>query len=1045
MKKSLSAILSLAMAFSMFSSVALGAEVGKDSSSFSDLKDLDAATKAKFDAMISAGVFEGVSDGVFGLNDKMNRAQFAKVAALIFKLNVDTSLTTSTFSDVKADDPANGYALPYIEALKAAGLTNGYAPGQYNPAGEVTKQELAAFLLRGLGLDAQAKATPGVNDQTVSDWAKGYVALAIQKNILSNGADGTFGGTSAATRDLLVVASYAAQEQYKSINKPEKASVASAKAVGVQKVEVKLDRDVDTEKATLTLKKGSATIATTVAWSEDKTTATLTLTDAKISAGDYTVTLGGLDAAAVDKTVASFTAENEKLTSIDFLTTSDTIAYADAVLLKLAAKNQYGENASFSAGSYSVYTAGATFTKITKDDNGQLLLTLDTNTPDTTQSISIIPVTIVNNDQYLTVTKNFKLGVAPILTKLELGEAKYSNNKDAITGQGDNATFDLNLFDQYGGQITYDSPTFRNNSTFSVIWNQYVGTNSNNRSVVTDVVEDNGNNIPRLKLSLNENVDKSGEYTFTVTNQAATATGKVKIQSTKIATKVELGDFNDVIAAGDNDAYIPIVAYDAEGNRLSVDDLTSNVNLNRIRLTVSGAQSSGIETTGANKGSVRLTSITDTAKGSISVTAVIASANVTSTATRTYTIADVRVPDRIKEVKAPAKSAVAGAYSSFQYVVLDQYGKQMDYNKETTGTGNAVSVGQGNVTYSVYVALTGGTNFELARDDDNGARILSSGQSTTYGGAQEWTTTSFRAFNEGFRIKALPGSEGQEAKLTLAIRKTTRTGPNAGTIDIATTTKTIEGAPAANASNNEDYTYTLNTIGDLYYAGDSGLATVVGDVYGPDITNPIASPFKKRVTITVKNAAGDVVAVPDNFIESITSSNQVAARVGINGAGKAYVMGNKVGTSTITVSYRNNKGELKTASTTVTTKNEPVTITKIEALNKKVQVGAGPQNIADGFFNANEPTLTKGLMNLKVWDQYGVTYDGNTIKNFNSLLGLVFSVENITLKNSNQAPSANDAVTINGNVVTIGTNVASFDIIATAPNGQSVSTEVNVR
>ncbi len=180
----------------------------KTSADFADLKDLDAATKAKFDAMISAGVFDGVAEGTFGLNDKMNRAQFAKVAALIFDLDVNSDAKTSSFTDVKADDKANGYALPYIEAVKAAGITDGYGEGTYNPAGEVTKEQLATFLVRGLGMKEEAKATPGVNDATVSDWAKGYVALALEKKLLTNGADGTFGGTSNATRDQLVLSSY---------------------------------------------------------------------------------------------------------------------------------------------------------------------------------------------------------------------------------------------------------------------------------------------------------------------------------------------------------------------------------------------------------------------------------------------------------------------------------------------------------------------------------------------------------------------------------------------------------------------------------------------------------------------------------------------------------------------------------------------------------------------------------------------------------------------------------------------------------------------
>ncbi|MGO4374533.1 S-layer homology domain-containing protein, partial [Paenibacillus sp. MCAF20] len=82
----------------------------KTSADFSDLKDLDAATKAKFDALISAGVFDGVSEGTFGLKDEMNRAQFAKVAALIFNLKVDSNLTESSFKDVSEDGPG-GYAL----------------------------------------------------------------------------------------------------------------------------------------------------------------------------------------------------------------------------------------------------------------------------------------------------------------------------------------------------------------------------------------------------------------------------------------------------------------------------------------------------------------------------------------------------------------------------------------------------------------------------------------------------------------------------------------------------------------------------------------------------------------------------------------------------------------------------------------------------------------------------------------------------------------------------------------------------------------------
>ncbi len=190
--------------------------LAKTSADFSDLKDLDAATKAKFDALINAGIFDGVSDTTFGLKDEMNRAQFAKVAALIFGLQVDTKLKTSSFSDVKADDAANGYALPFIEAVKSAGITNGVSEGKFNPAGTVTKEQLATFLVRGLGVEDKVSSTPGVNDSTVSDWAKGYVALALELKLLKGDADGKFGGTTNATRDLLVLGAYEAKDVYES-------------------------------------------------------------------------------------------------------------------------------------------------------------------------------------------------------------------------------------------------------------------------------------------------------------------------------------------------------------------------------------------------------------------------------------------------------------------------------------------------------------------------------------------------------------------------------------------------------------------------------------------------------------------------------------------------------------------------------------------------------------------------------------------------------------------------------------------------------------
>ncbi|MFC5451403.1 S-layer homology domain-containing protein [Paenibacillus aestuarii] len=1016
MKKSLSVVLSATVALSMFSSVAFG----KTSADFTDLKGLDAATQAKFDAMISAGIFDGVSDTTFGLKDEMNRAQFAKVAALIMGLDINKDLTTSSFEDVKADDPANGYALPYIEALKTAGVTDGYADGQYNPAGKVTKEQLATFLVRVLGKDADAKAMTG-NDATVSTWAQGYVKLALDLKLLPNGEDGTFGGMANATRDLLLTGAYEAKQQYVPAGK---VSVTGAKATGVQKVTVSFNKPVDTDKAKLALTKGTADVATTVQFADDKKSAVLTLTDTKIGNGDYTVTMSGLDQATVDKTTATFTGEDEVLKSIDFVTAGDTIAYADKVIVKAKAVNQYGEAASTNAGSYNVYTSAATFTKITKDTDGNLLITLDTKTDGTTQGVSVIPVTIVNNDSHITATKNYKLGTQPILTKLELGSARYSSGT-ALNGKGENVAFDLNFYDQYGGNMSYEMMESANQlKDTNVIWNDYIDSKD-----ITWELDDNGNDIPEVKISLLNNLDKAGDFNFTVFNQAATASGKITVASTKVANKIEIGEMDDVIASGDTDVYIPVVAYDAAGNQLSVDDLTSDQNVGRINVSLSGAVGDNdatnvsIENSGEHKGSIKLHKVTSSSKGAVSVTAVIATANANSTATKTFTVADARVADHFKEVTAPAKGAVAGGTSKFEYNVIDQYGKVLDDSVYSDSVGNGSETDTGSLNHYT-VAVTA-----IAYDANNnkitdGSAYVQDAQTvpqpvsndadhpTVYGIGS--TNGDFKAFNDEFKfVTTNAAKEGTHVDYTAVILK--------NGVELAKVTKTLTVAKAT-----DDLTYSVDALNPMFNALDSGVVTQ--QVYGNGQTltvdaqqSPVTSMLGQEITVSAKNAAGDVVELPSN-IKSVASSNTAVARVELDAANnKAFAIGNKAGTATISITYLTAKGEVKQATVPVTVKEDAIAVDKIEAETKTVAINSG-ENVFD-------------KIDLKVTDNYGTEYDNMEAGEYNYLLGLTFAATNVK--------GGTVSIDQYGNV-TASAGTVTFDLTTVAPNGKSVVTPISV-
>lgn len=522
MKKNLSIVLTSAMALSMFSSVAFG----KTSSDFTDLSQLDAATKAKFDAMISAGIFDGMTETTFGLKSQMNRAQFAKVAAMILNLPINASLRVSSFTDVSTYDQASGYALPYIEALKTAGITNGVSDGVYNPAGQVTKEELATFLIRILGKDAEA-VNKTLTDGSVSNWAKGYVALALNLKLLPE-TIGAFEGQMPATRELLVTGAYEAKQQYI----PGKVALDSAQAVGASKVKVWFNQTVDKTKANLTLSKGTMNVPVTVTWSDDGKWATL-LTSSPISEGEYTAAISGLDASTVSRNEVFFRAQAEQVTEIDFVNLEETIANSTAATIRVKALNQYGETASLGTSGYTVIVAGSAQADFKKDEWGNLVIIANIKEANTSQMKDYIPVTVYVNNSKLSASRSFKVGNAPVLSFIEPNKITYSNTKTRLIDVGDKASITLHLFDQYGNPII--KKQFDNSEVTSKSLTPVVSPENPNLEIVkagatlgtTDLFDENGN--ARFEVRLTAKPLDDSTHKITIYSEATHATVSVDV------------------------------------------------------------------------------------------------------------------------------------------------------------------------------------------------------------------------------------------------------------------------------------------------------------------------------------------------------------------------------------------------------------------------------------------------------------------------------------------------------------------------------------
>ncbi|MFC0214788.1 S-layer homology domain-containing protein [Paenibacillus chartarius] len=291
MNKLLTAALSVTFAFSMMAPAASAdtSSVHKTVADFQDLTSVDNVLKAKIEAMLESGTFEGITDNRFGIQERMTRAQFAKVLTSVFGLHVETGATTSGFTDV----PSDHWALSYIETAKKAGLIEGMTDTTFAPEESVTLGQFATVLLKGVKKQVDTSGSPWYAQAMKDAAALGFVSAQAE-------------GGAAASRADLVIGAYAAIEATKPLPAPVTLSMLSASVVDAKTVKVIFDREVDRSKGVLTLSRGDSNVATETEWAEDGKSATLKLKDTALVTGDYTVKLSGINTGIVKIGTATF-------------------------------------------------------------------------------------------------------------------------------------------------------------------------------------------------------------------------------------------------------------------------------------------------------------------------------------------------------------------------------------------------------------------------------------------------------------------------------------------------------------------------------------------------------------------------------------------------------------------------------------------------------------------------------------------------------------------------------------------------------------------
>jgi hypothetical protein len=160
--------------------------------------------------MAAKGIAGGYPDGTFRPNANVTRAQFA--ALLIRTLGItEQAAKGGRFTDVTAQ----AWYAGAVETAAAAGLVGGYPDGGFAPNANITRQELAAMVTRGLayqGKDVKLDAAEveailaRFGDQArISPWARTVAAVAADQDIVRGRADNTFAPRENATRAEAIV------------------------------------------------------------------------------------------------------------------------------------------------------------------------------------------------------------------------------------------------------------------------------------------------------------------------------------------------------------------------------------------------------------------------------------------------------------------------------------------------------------------------------------------------------------------------------------------------------------------------------------------------------------------------------------------------------------------------------------------------------------------------------------------------------------------------------------------------------------------------
>lgn len=143
--------------------------------------------------LVASGAINGYSDGSFKPDNTVTRAEFAQI--LVKAMGIPAADNGKIFADT-----VNHWGRESIATAYAAGIINGYGDNRFGPNDLVTREQIAAMVVRAAKLTGPSGQLSFADNEAISDWAKEPVAIAVANGLITGYGDQTFRPGNNATR-----------------------------------------------------------------------------------------------------------------------------------------------------------------------------------------------------------------------------------------------------------------------------------------------------------------------------------------------------------------------------------------------------------------------------------------------------------------------------------------------------------------------------------------------------------------------------------------------------------------------------------------------------------------------------------------------------------------------------------------------------------------------------------------------------------------------------------------------------------------------------